>query len=64
MIDVGESDQIRTHVENHDREDEWKTNCVATIRYAVLYTPNMHRVQRQRIEQKIREEYQPTLGQQ
>lgn len=62
LIDLGEADQIRTHVENGEREDRWTGRCMEVIRYAAIYTPNMHRAQRQRIEKKIREEYRPHQG--
>ncbi len=62
VIDVGESAQVRTRVEAHDRKDCWKRHCKDTLYVAVLYTPNLQQPGRSEIEQEIRRQYTPPCG--
>lgn len=64
IIDVGESANVKTRVQNHDRKDCWKKNCQEIIVYAVLYTPNLQQLGRMEIEQKIRKKFDPFCGKQ
>lgn len=63
VIDVGESAQVKTRVENHDRQDCWSRNCSGTLYVAFLYTPNLQQPGRSAIEQEIRWRYNPPCGQ-
>jgi hypothetical protein len=63
VIDVGESAQVKTRVENHDRKDCWSRNCSGKLYVAVLYTPNFQQPGRAAIEQEIRQQYSPPCGQ-
>ena len=38
LIDVGESSNVKTRAENHDRSGCWEDNCDGMLLYAVLYT--------------------------
>jgi len=58
-LDVGESEDVRGRVENHDREDCWKENCNA-VRYAAHYVSGAQK--RREIEAKIRGEYKLPCG--
>jgi len=62
VIDVGESAEVRSRVENHDRADCWRRNCSGTLKVAVLYTPHLHATGRIEIEQEIRAKYDPPCG--
>ena len=62
VIDVGESEDVKDRVENHDRRDCWMQNCTATLGIAVCYTPDWSLHQRRTLEQKIRAEFDPPCG--
>ncbi|GAB6166183.1 hypothetical protein JCM19992_21830 [Thermostilla marina] len=62
VVDVGESAQIRTRVENHDRKDCWQWNCAGTLMVAAYYTPHLQSAGRVSIEQEIRARYNPPCG--
>jgi len=64
VLDVGESAQVRTRVENHDRKDCWDLNREGNLRFAVHYTPGLQQAGRMAIEQEIRDKYNPPCGQQ
>ena len=65
IIDVGESATVRTRVEGHDRKSCWRRNANnGQIRYAAYYTPGLQQAGRKKIEQKIREQYNPPCGDQ
>lgn len=62
VVDVGESDDVRTRVENHDRRDCWKRNQQGTLTVAVLYTPGVNGERRRAIESALRDQYSPACG--
>ena len=62
IIDVGESAEVKTRIENHDRSDCWVKNCSSNLAVAVLYTPNKKQSGRKEIEGKIRERFNPPCG--
>ena len=62
LLDVGESDGIKTRIENHERQPCWRQNRQGTIGVAVLYTPTWSENGRRFLESKIRKEYQPPCG--
>ena len=63
VIDVGESSQVRTRVETHDRKRCWQRNATPSgLRYAAYYTPRLRQAGRKAIEVKIRSEYDPPCG--
>jgi len=64
LIDVGESANVKTRVETHDRKDCWKRNCNGTLTFAVYYTPGLQQPGRMAIEQEIRKQYDPPCGKQ
>lgn len=53
-LDVGESAEVKSRVENHDRKDCWRKHCAGTIAYAVRYTPGLQQPGRKEIEEDIR----------
>ena len=57
IIDVGESDEVKTRIENHERESCWKTHGYSS--FAVHYTSQ---VDREQIEKQIREVHNPPCG--
>ena len=62
VMDIGESAQLRTRVENHDRQHCWTRKCRGALAVAVLYTPNLHQAGRRAIEQQFRAQYSPCCG--
>ena len=56
-VDLGESETVKSRVENHNRESCWTRNCSGTLTFAVLYTPD-----RQLIEQTLRKQYNFPCG--
>ena len=62
LIDIGESAQVKTRLDTHDRKDCWKRNCQGTLTYAVYYTPHLQQPGRMEIEQKLRAQYRPPCG--
>jgi len=61
-IDVGESKNIKTRIETHDRADCWKKHCSGTVMVAVYYTPYKQQEGRMEIEQDIRYKYNFPCG--
>ncbi len=57
LIDVGESSEVKSRVENHDRKSCWNKNITGQFRVAVHYTPNKQQAGRKEIEQAIRDSY-------
>lgn len=63
VLDIGESAQVKTRIEGHDRRACWNSNrqrgqlCVA-----VLYTPYLQQTGRMQIEQELRAQYHPPCG--
>jgi len=62
LLDVGESAQVKTRLDTHDRRDCWEKNCPGALTYSVKYTPNLKQEARQEIEQKIRDQFNPPCG--
>lgn len=61
-IDCGESAAVKSRVESHERKSCWNRNCNATLKVAVLYTPNLQSAGRMAIEQEIRGAYRFPCG--
>ena len=62
VLDVGETDDVKKRVTNHDRARCWAQNCSGTIYYSATYTPNLQRAGRLEIEQRIRNSANPPCG--
>ncbi len=62
LVDVGESAQVKSRVETHDRKDCWDRNCTATLAYAAYYTAGLQQAGRLEIEQKICGTYDVPCG--
>lgn len=62
VIDVGESEDVKDRVENHDRKDCWERNRQGTLGVAVLYTRGWTSSQRRILEERIREAFSPACG--
>lgn len=59
LIDVGESDNVKSAVENNDRKELWYQNCSGTLVVTVYYTLDMQQSERVQIERKIRRRHNP-----
>jgi hypothetical protein len=62
VIDIGESGQVRSRIESHDRKNCWSRNSQGTLAVAVLYTPGWTSSQRSALESSLREQYAPACG--
>jgi len=62
LVDTGESDNVRLRVENNEKSNCWRRNCPSALGYAVLYTPDLDEEERKRIEEEIRDQYNPVCG--
>ena len=55
ILDVGESSDVKDRIETHDKKGCWeKHSDSGKIQFGVLYTPDMDRDNREKIEAKIR----------
>jgi len=62
VVDIGESSDVKTRLQNHEREPCWFRQCNGTIWFVVLYTPGFSQQQRRAIEQELRAYFQPVCG--
>jgi hypothetical protein len=56
-VDIGESAQVKTRVETHDRKECWRQHAVGALVVAVSYTPGLQQVGRRAVEQELRRQY-------
>lgn len=61
-IDVGESEDIKSRIEKHDRKDCWNRNSLGSVSVAVYYTSHLAEVKRREIESEIRGHLNPPCG--
>lgn len=55
VIDIGEAEDVRDRLENHDRKDCWNNKCKnGTLKYAAYYCDEKSRM---RIEKELRDYY-------
>jgi hypothetical protein len=59
LVDIGESDNVKSELKNNGRRDIWYQNCSGTLVVSVYYTLDMDRSERMRIERKIRSRHNP-----
>lgn len=59
VVDVGESEDVKTRVENHDRKRCWNRQGYPSLSVAVYYTDTLLRMV---IEREIRDNYNPPCG--
>jgi excinuclease UvrABC nuclease subunit len=62
VIDVGQSDDVRKRVTNHDRKDCWSKHCRGSLKVAA--TPISDEQQRLSLEKQIRQHHNPPCGEQ
>lgn len=62
VLDVGESSEIRTRVQNHDRAGCWERHRLGRLWYAAKYMPYSTAVERRLIEKQIRDATNPPCG--
>lgn len=59
VVDVGESNEVKTRISNHDRRSCWEGQGFSILSVAVLYTDETTREQ---IEREWRDQYNPPCG--
>jgi hypothetical protein len=62
IVDIGESDNVKSRVENNERSNCWRRNCESSLAYAVLYTSDLTEKERRDIVYELRDEYNPVCG--
>ena len=61
-LDVGEAEDVRERLLNHDRKECWTSNCRGTIFFSAIYTRGMHQQRRMDIEANIMRQAKPVCG--
>ena len=59
VVDVGESGDVKSRVETHDRKPQWQSAGHATLGVAAYYCDAATRM---RVEQALRQQYNPACG--
>jgi hypothetical protein len=62
VLDVGETDDVRGRLNNHERAGCWRRNCNGVIYYSATYTGTLNEEGRRNIEREIREAERPPCG--
>jgi hypothetical protein len=63
IVDIGESGQLKTRLDNHERRDCWYRNCNPDrLQVYVFYTPGMSEEHRMEIEADLRSHWNPPCG--
>jgi len=62
LVDVGEAENVKTRVEDHENSNCWRRRCSSSLVYAVLYTPDLNQKGREEIVDELRDEYTPVCG--
>ena len=59
LVDVGETNSLRSELEESNRREMWEQNCSGDLVVVVKYTMEMHQTERSRMEHKIRRRHNP-----
>jgi hypothetical protein len=59
VVDIGESGDVKDRVANHDRKPQWQRTGHASLSVAALYCDAAARM---KIEQQLRQQYNPACG--
>jgi hypothetical protein len=62
VIDIGEAEDIKTRIDDHEGSGCWRRNCQSSLVYAALYTPDLNQKKREKIVDELRDEYSPPCG--
>jgi hypothetical protein len=65
VVDVGESDRVKPHLQNHECKDCWARVCTyrhQLPQFAVSYTRRIPEHCRRAIEHELRDQYEPPCG--
>ena len=62
VLDVGQSSEIRTRVEGHDRDLCWDLNAVGAVAYGAHHMPEAGDLARIDVEQRVRAATNPPCG--
>jgi len=59
VLDIGESGDVKSRVETHDRKTQWQRSGHATLAVAALYCDGTMRML---VEKALRQQYNPACG--
>ena len=65
VLDVGQSGQVGTRIDNHDRQDCWRHNCPSNNIWVCIYpmpTDQYTETDRLKVERKLRLKFNPPCG--
>ena len=63
VIDVGESERVLNRLKTHDRKECWQQHCSITLKAVVIRKNVNTQDKRLKIEQELRQAFQPPCGQ-
>ncbi len=61
-VDIGESAQVKTRVETHDRKECWRQHAIGALVVAVYDTPGLQQAGHHAIEQELRRQFEWPCG--
>jgi hypothetical protein len=59
ILDIGESHEVRTRLENHDRASQWQANILNGLFYSTFYCSEQDRMM---LEGHLRDFFNPPCG--
>ena len=62
VLDIGESGDVRSRLDGHDRKDQWRQQVRGRVSCAVLYTQGWTDQQRRDTESHLRQVFCPPCG--
>jgi len=62
VVDVGQAEDVKERLTNHDREDCWRRSCRGTLYYAVHQMLFSTEDERRAVEMHIRSQTNPPCG--
>jgi hypothetical protein len=62
LLDIGESENVKSRVQDNERSSCWIRNCPSALGYAFLYTPDLDEKGRMQIVDEIKDQYNPVCS--
>jgi hypothetical protein len=65
VLDIGQSGQVGSRIDDHDRKDCWRRNCASNNIWVCVYSmplPQNTKQDREKIEAMLRSQYNPPCG--
>jgi hypothetical protein len=62
LVDVGESNELRSELEKNGKKELWDQHCSGTLVVSIYYTDGLERSDRVEMERKIKRRHNPPCG--